>query len=161
MPANHLEDKDIHYACQCIHDLLTLTACRMHCNIWKVLLKRLLLTLPGKRMNLSACSFICKNINMICTAAFAIFHNCSERREAIIDEPENRQPGNACNNFPRSLTARQYHNPYRAIKKFCNYMGVDQWKLFLKRYWKTHSPKSLMIYTCLMIYSPREGEFYN
>ncbi|MEO6289840.1 MAG: hypothetical protein ABIO76_07970, partial [Ginsengibacter sp.] len=33
---------------------------------------------------------------------------------------------------PRSLTAAQYHNPYKAIAKFCNYMPHRQWKMLIK-----------------------------
>lgn len=35
-------------------------------------------------------------------------------------------------NFPRSLTAKQYHDPYKAIKKSCNSMSLNEWKAILK-----------------------------
>lgn len=39
----------------------------------------------------------------------------------------------AWNNFRRSLTAAQYHNPNKAVAKFCNYMPYQEWKKFTKK----------------------------
>ena len=35
-------------------------------------------------------------------------------------------------NFPRTLTARQFYNPYKAIEKCCAKMSKKQWKKFLR-----------------------------
>jgi len=63
-----------------------------------------------------------------------------------LDQPKNAQPDMAItqnyvgrqiqqtswNYFPRSLTATQYHNPYKAIKKFCLYKTQQEWSQVLK-----------------------------
>ncbi|MEP7238439.1 MAG: hypothetical protein ABI685_11255 [Ferruginibacter sp.] len=39
---------------------------------------------------------------------------------------------NAWANFPRSITAAQYHVPYMVLTRFCNYIPVREWKKFIK-----------------------------
>lgn len=69
---------------------------------------------------------------------------------------------NAWNNFPRSLTAAQYHDPYKAISKFCNYMSAGDWTKFIKElldyalsndtiYGGDHGYNILKIRRCLML----------
>jgi len=90
--------------------------------------------------------FYIKKLEALIKEVFTIHYSYGRRKEAIIAEPENGMPdisvtknfmdtyyfSSAWNNFPRNLTARQYHNPYRAIKKFYTYMAEQEWNKFLK-----------------------------
>jgi hypothetical protein len=87
-----------------------------------------------------------EELEKLCAAAFVIHHNFSTREEVIIDSQENEQPdifktacffdgsfrSNEWNNIPRNLSAQQYHNPYKAIKKFCSYMSEPEWEKTLE-----------------------------
>lgn len=136
------EDKEIHYAYTCMHnffDHFDLSGALYNidsilksagCNkIWERDTPCILLHYMQK-------------LQQLCTAAFVIHYNSSIRPQAIVDEPENGQPDMSVkqhfigrhiyhtvwNYFPRNLTAAQYHNPYKAIKKFCNYKAEQEWK---------------------------------
>jgi hypothetical protein len=77
-------------------------------------------------------------------AAMEIHYSHSIREDAILKKDHqtgmllqehfvsNNSQCNAWNCFPRSLTIQQYYNPYKAIKKFANYMAVQEWKIFIK-----------------------------
>ena len=77
------------------------------------------------------------------TAAFEIEENCSRREDAIIAGDREAGPlvdahyvsqystSTSWNCFPRSLKLKQYHNPYKAIKKFAKHSTLLQWKKFL------------------------------
>ena len=88
-----------------------------------------------------------ENFNSLYTAAFSIHYNYSKRTGAIIVPPKDGVPdisvtqnfmhekfylGSVWSNFSRHLTAAQYHDPYKAIKKFCTYMAEPEWKNYLK-----------------------------
>ena len=81
-----------------------------------------------------------EQLQVLSSAAFVIHYNNDLREEAILmdslSDPDilpvqgfvNRYAHSTpWNNFPRNLTASQYHNPYRAIKKFCKFMTEPQW----------------------------------
>lgn len=92
------------------------------------------------------------------SAAFFIGKSYSERKDAILDSedyahspdiskqkdfvPDMRYlPAWAA--FPRSLTHRQYFNPYKAVRKFVSHMTELEWKEALKEiveYALTHDP---------------------
>lgn len=139
-------DKDIHYAYNCIHDffdtyglsgsledLESILQATLDHKVWKKDAPYLLL-------------FFMEKLESLCTAAFLINDNYATVKEAILQPPGNGEPDltlqyqftdryyntNLWNNFPRSLTSRQYHDPYRAIKKFCRYMPAHEWKKILK-----------------------------
>ncbi|WP_301926487.1 hypothetical protein [Ferruginibacter sp.] len=75
-------------------------------------------------------------------AAFIIHFTYSKRAEAIVKEPQHGNTGmlqkqhfigcqSPCTEwhyFPRSLTAGQYYNPYKAIEKFVACMTEPEWK---------------------------------
>ena len=146
MPPAHLEDKDVQYAYQCIHHFFDVYSLPYALQYMESALKAATSNTTWKKEEPFALLFYMENINTLCSAAFTIFYNRAVNEKAIIHKPENGEPDmlntahvhdkyfniNAWNNFPRSLTARQYHDPYRAIKKFCNYMAHDQWKTFFK-----------------------------
>jgi len=95
----------------------------------------------------SSLLFYMENFNSLCAAAFSIHYNYSKRTEAVIVPPKDGVPdfsitrnfmyerfylGSVWSNFPRHLTAAQYHDPYKAIKKFCTYIAEPEWKNYLK-----------------------------
>jgi hypothetical protein len=94
----------------------------------------------------SSLLFYMENFNSLCAAAFSIHYNYSKRTEVLIDLPEDGVPdvsltqnfmnekymSSVWSNFPRHLTETQYHDPYKAIKKFCSYMAEPEWKNYLK-----------------------------
>ena len=88
-----------------------------------------------------------ENFRSLCTAVFSIHYNYSKREEAVIIPPKDNVPdisntqnfmddrfykSSVWSKFPRHLTAAQYHDPYRAIKKFCTYMTEPEWNNYLK-----------------------------
>jgi hypothetical protein len=146
MPSDYLEDKDICYAYQCIHHFFDVYGLPYALQYMESALKSATSNAVWKKEEPLGLLFYMETINTLCSAAFTIFYSRAINEKAIIDESENGERNmlntlhvhdnyfnsNAWNNFPRSLTARQYHNPYKAIKKFCNYMAPDQWKAFFK-----------------------------
>jgi len=85
-----------------------------------------------------------KLLEELIKAAFEITESCSKRENAIIaNDSEEGAPAsgdyvshyrdcNPWNSFPRSLTIKQYRNPYKAIKKFARYASLPQWKTYIK-----------------------------
>ncbi len=77
-------------------------------------------------------------------AAFVIYNHRSRNEAAIllehgmpdISQSQNYMPSHCKNEqweyFPRHLSAAQYHDPYKAIHKFCNYLSEHQWVQVLK-----------------------------
>ena len=95
----------------------------------------------------SSLLFYMENFTSLYKAAFSIHYNYSKRTEAVIDPPENGVPdisvtqnfmnermyqSSVWSKFPRHLSEQQYHDPYKAIKKFCSYMAEPQWSNYLK-----------------------------
>jgi hypothetical protein len=94
----------------------------------------------------SSLLFYMENFRSLYTAAFSIHYNYSKRTEAVIDPAEDGIPdisltqnfmnekylSSVWSNFPRHLTPLQYHDPYKAIKKFCTYMAEPEWEKYLK-----------------------------
>lgn len=79
-------------------------------------------------------------------AAYTLHYSRDKKEEVIIEAMENGEV-DVCNvdsytskfnksfawdNFPRTLNARQFHNPYRAINKCCKSMSEAEWNYFLK-----------------------------
>jgi hypothetical protein len=95
----------------------------------------------------SSLLFFMENFTSLYTAAFSIHYNYSKRSGAVIDPPDNGVPdisitrdlmdermyqSSVWSKFPRHLTEAQYHDPYKAIKKFCTYMAEPEWNSYLK-----------------------------
>lgn len=100
-----------------------------------------------KKESPSSLLFYMENFRSLYVAAFAIHYNYSKRTEAVIVKPEDGVPditvtqnfmnerfylSSVWSKFPRHLTAAQYHDPYKAIKKFCTYMAEPEWNNYLK-----------------------------
>lgn len=90
--------------------------------------------------------FFTENLEALCQVVFTINSGYAEPLEEKTDVLEDSIPdisatnhlldsqyhSNAWNNFPRSLTAAQYHDPCKAIAKFCNYMPAGEWEKFIR-----------------------------
>ncbi len=88
--------------------------------------------------------FFMECLEALAKAMFIINYEYTGRKEAILPEdglpdiyeathyPGRHYDGDAWNNFPRSLSARQYHDPYKAIRKFCKYKAPPKWKQFFR-----------------------------
>ncbi len=81
----------------------------------------------------------------LCSAVFIIVNSGHTKEEAILSDKEKRCPDLSVHrhfmqypeepvwcHIPRSLTAAQYFNPYKALKKFCRYLPQHEWKRVLK-----------------------------
>lgn len=145
--ATHLfEETEIHCACNALHrffdvyglsDALQyiesgLLAATTH-KVWKR-------KAPGELL------FFKENLEALCKAVFIINGSYANPLNVSIDKHADGIPdisatqhfinshyhSNAWDNFPRSITAAQYHDPYKALTKFCNYMPVSEWAKFIK-----------------------------
>ena len=146
MEAILLEDNDIHYAYSRIHYFFDVFGMSHALQYTESTLKAATTNKIWNDEDPSGLLFFMEKLDILCSATFAIYYSNAERKEAVLDEPEDGQPNlliaeNFCdtyykssvwNNFPRNLTARQYHNPYKAIKRFCNCMSALEWKHFFK-----------------------------
>jgi hypothetical protein len=89
--------------------------------------------------------YFMEELEELCAAAFVIYFSGYLRMEAVLEPGENGDPDiselqhfashpfdTAWQCFPRHLTASQYYNPYKAIRKFCKYRAEPQWHKLLK-----------------------------
>ncbi|NOT91973.1 hypothetical protein [Ferruginibacter sp.] len=91
--------------------------------------------------------FFIDRFEELSAAAFTIRESYSERDGAVLEAFEEQEFPDiskhkdfvpdlrylpAWEAFPRNLTARQYFNPYKAIKKFISHMTEIEWKKALK-----------------------------
>ncbi len=85
-------------------------------------------------------------MQMLQEAAYQLCEPSAQLPNAIIEAPKNMIPDvaitnnytpcysmcNAWGSFPRHLTGRQYHNPYKALEKFCSFQSQEEWSHFLQ-----------------------------
>ena len=90
--------------------------------------------------------FVVQQLQEIVAAALTIQSQQGWHSDAIVKAPDKAIPvihetqqyvskqleGNAWDCFPRHLSSRQYHNPYRVFKKLANSMAADEWKQMLQ-----------------------------
>ena len=139
-------DMDVRYAYARIHDFFdhygldgasedieSILRSTMNNKVWKMNEPYLLV-------------YFMEKLEALSSAAYTIHHQHGIISDAILEEPENKQPdlsqhhhfvdtlrhSNAWNNFPRNLTAKQYHNPYKAITKYCGHQTELEWKTLFK-----------------------------
>ena len=89
--------------------------------------------------------FFMENMEDLLAAAYQL-NDCYEKeKKVIITAEENETPDmtdvklyttkycrdQSWENFPRTLTASQFYNPYRAIEKCCGKLTKKDWKKFL------------------------------
>ena len=86
--------------------------------------------------------FFMRRLEELSMAALAIHYEQGQRSEAILDIPDNGQPdtsqlahyvnprymGNQWDCFPRHLSSKQYHHPYKVFKKFAHSMQEMEWE---------------------------------
>ena len=137
------EDKEIIFAYLTIHDFFDTYIVQDALQYLQSILK----AATGKKVWKRSCPFsllhYIAQLDKLCTAAFTIHNNYAQRAQAIISNPPidgnpNINQLQACKGskrgdtlwscFPRSLTLSQYYDPYKAIKKNCNYMPEPGWK---------------------------------
>jgi len=90
--------------------------------------------------------FFMQNMEELLSAAYILYH-CQEEKPGILITPQDSDVPdvtdiaaftdqycsvNPWENFPRTLTAKQFHDPSRAIYKCCKSMSKGQWRKFLK-----------------------------
>jgi hypothetical protein len=144
MPAYNFEDKDTQYAYECIrsffdHFVIDDAVGRLESIIKAATSKKI-----WKKEAPAQMLLYMQLLEELITAAFEITESCSKRENAIIaNDSEETAPAHGdyvshyrdCNPwrcFPRSLTIKQYRNPYKAIKKFTRYASLPQWKTYIK-----------------------------
>jgi len=146
MPEKPFEDSATHYAYNGIHNFFDAFGLELALKNADSILQAATGPKVWEKVVPANLLFYEEKFKALCAAVFTIHYSYARRREAIIAEPENKVPdisvtknfmdtwyfSSEWNNFPRHLTGRQYHNPYRAIKKFCSYMAQQEWYKFLK-----------------------------
>ena len=89
--------------------------------------------------------FFAEHLQELCNAAIQLYHNAPANLAAV-EAPENGIPDTTQTQhyefpkylltpwdcMPRHLTARQYHEPLRALKKFVQLMPETNWQTTLK-----------------------------
>jgi hypothetical protein len=144
MPTQPFEESNIQYAYRSIHTFFN------HFMVgdavcWLESILRAATTLRiWKKEDPAQLLLYMELLQELIAAAMEIHYSHSIREDAILKKDHqtgmllqehfvsNNSQCNAWNCFPRSLTIQQYYNPYKAIKKFANYMAVQEWKIFIK-----------------------------
>jgi len=144
MPAHDFEDKDTQYAYQCIRSFFDHFVIDDAVSLLESIIKAAASKKIWKKEAPAQLLLYMQLLEELITAAFEITGSCAIRKNAIIanDSGEaapapkdyvSRYRGcNPWNCFPRSLTIKQYCNPYKAIKKFTRYASLLQWKTYIK-----------------------------
>jgi hypothetical protein len=90
--------------------------------------------------------FFMRHLQELCMAALAIHYEGGERLDAVLPMPESGMPdtsqhtdyvnprymGNPWDCFPRHLSSKQYHNPYKVFKKAGADMQELEWRRALR-----------------------------
>ena len=90
--------------------------------------------------------YFMKNLQRLVSAAFILHLESCEEDEVIEARPEKGVPNildtatyvgtgsrsHPWSHFPRNLTCGQFHNPYKALQRFCNYFPENKWKCVLE-----------------------------
>lgn len=140
------ENKDTRYAYNSIHEFFDNYGLSGAVQDIDRVLKVAISDKAWKKADPYSVLYFMEKLGELCGAAFVIHSNYATRDEAILEEPENGDPDMSVQQhfagrhvpwsvwdyFPRSLTARQYHNPYKAIDKFVDFMTEAEWKKTFK-----------------------------
>lgn len=90
--------------------------------------------------------FYMRHLEDLCTAVFIIHDEGGSRRAAVLPVPDTGLPdigqeqhfvnrrlqGTSWECFPRHLTSKQYHDPFKVFKKFVQAMPESQWRKALQ-----------------------------
>ena len=141
------EDSTVQFAYNSIHNFFDVCNLDHALKYTEGILEAAISDKIWKKESPSSLLFYMENFRSLYGAAFTIHYNYSKRSEAVIVKPEDGVPditvtqnfmderfylSSVWSKFPRNLTAAQYHDPYRAIKKFCTYMAEPEWNNYLK-----------------------------
>ena len=140
------EDCETHYAYSCIHEFFAAfhvshAIAFIHSIIYSACSKKVW----NREIPANLLCFM-DNLRPLCKAMYVVNNTATRRNAAIIAPPGNGPPDlnitdnfqdnyfRSCpwNNLPRSLTEKQYHNPYKAINKFCRHKTEKEWNQFFK-----------------------------
>jgi hypothetical protein len=145
MPSSSLEDKDVHYAYAIVHEFFDNFGLSGAVENTERILKTAISKKAWKKKAPFDALYFMQKLEQLCSTAFVIDGSYSPKAAAIIEAPETGDPElSSLQNFagqwvtsgwevfPRSLTAKQYHNPYKAIKKFVQYLREPEWKTVLQ-----------------------------
>ena len=144
MPAYDFEDKDTQYAYQCIRSFFDHFVIDDAVSWLESIIKAATSKKIWKKEAPAQMLLYMQLLEELITAAFEITESYSRRENAIIaNDREDAAPAHedyvshyrGCNPwscFPRSLTIKQYRNPYKTIKKFTRYASLPQWKTYIK-----------------------------
>lgn len=147
MTTRDFEDKDIRYAYERIHKFFDNYHLETALQETEGIIKVATTEKAWKKDYPYSLIYFMKMLEDLCEAALVIHYNYSTRDECIVEittgtgEPDmSRQQqfiirnrfSNVWNCFPRHLSPGQYHNPYKAIKKFAGCMSAAEWKKALQ-----------------------------
>lgn len=146
MATTPFQNKDTGYAYHSIHDFFDNYGLRGAVQELERILKAAVSSKPCKVKEPCQVLYFMENLGELCRAAFMLHSNYDTGGDAILKQPDNGEPdmlqpqnfvgrqapGTVWHYFPRSLTAGQYHDPGKAIRKFAEYMPAGQWEAVLK-----------------------------
>ncbi|HMI77170.1 MAG TPA: hypothetical protein VK484_00170 [Ferruginibacter sp.] len=136
------EDKEILFAYHSIHDFFDVYIVSDALQYLQDILK----IAAGKKIWKSSCPYSVLHyivqLDKLSTAAFIIHNNFGQREQAIMNgsqkDPDfttllqasigSKRGDNLWSCFPRSLTLKQFYDPYKSLRKFCEFMSEQNWK---------------------------------
>lgn len=145
MSTQNFEDKNIRYAYDSIHVFFDNYHLESAIKETDGIIKAASQYKPWKESYPYRVIYFIKLLKRLCKSAWVIHYGFSTTRAGCILETTTEKEmlkqeqfiirgsfSTMWNNFPRHLTASQYCDPYKAIKKFAEYMAERQWKKTLK-----------------------------
>lgn len=136
------EDKDTAYAYRVIHDFFDASGFTRAVVFMECILHTASARYSWKKGDPYNVVYFLQKLTQLAKAAYVIDAPYAIRMDAITTPPEKNGPpdlsitenyftghihGDAWSSLPRNLTAKQYHDPYKAISKFCKYTTSDEW----------------------------------
>jgi hypothetical protein len=143
MTTEPFEDKDVRYAYGSIHEFFDNYSLKEALKETEGIIKAATSDKAWKKDYPYHLIYFMEKLEELSRAALTIHYNYSSRDECIIKATsESGQPdlskqqqfvirnrfSNVWNSIPRHLSAAQYYNPYKAIKKFATCMAEHEWK---------------------------------
>lgn len=139
MTGNLLQDKDLQYAYQSLHDFFDCFGVAKAVVLTEQLLQAAAGLKPWRKGEAASLLTLKDKLKELVSAVFVII-NCDDRNDkAILAHPAGPDLTqaqqyisklNSCTvwqSFPRSLTVKQYNNPHKALKKFTVFMPEKDW----------------------------------
>lgn len=136
------EDKDTAYAYRVIHDFFDAFGFTTAIAFLERILQTASAGYSWKKGDPYDVVYFMQKLSQLAEVAYVIHTPYAIRKDAVISPSEKNTPpdlsitenyftghihGDAWSSLPRNLTAKQYHDPYKAIHKFCKYTTSDEW----------------------------------